>query len=250
MSRFLALTLVLLSAAGCRGSSAASKDDNPPAPGFNAAGSDAKAVAIADDVMRAMGGRKAWDSTCSVAWNFFGKRSHVWDKCNGDYKLVDGDRTVRMNLTTMKGRVWDKGTEVKDPAEVEQALKKAHSIWINDSYWLLMPYKLKDSGVTLKYGGEAKLPDERAADKLVMTFDKVGDTPQNKYEVLVARDTHLVEQWSYFDKASDEKPKIITPWSNWKSYGHIKLSGDRAPDKSLTDIAVYDAPPPELAEAH
>ena len=31
--------------------------DNPSAPGFNAAGSDPKAIALADEVMAAMGGR-------------------------------------------------------------------------------------------------------------------------------------------------------------------------------------------------
>ena len=45
---------------------------NPPAKGFNAAGSDAKAVAIADQVMEAMGGRKAWDATRYITWNFLG----------------------------------------------------------------------------------------------------------------------------------------------------------------------------------
>ena len=37
---------------------------NPPEEGFNAAGSDPKAIAIADKTMTAMGGREAWDNTC------------------------------------------------------------------------------------------------------------------------------------------------------------------------------------------
>ena len=36
---------------------------NTPMPGFNTEGSDAKAIQIADDVMKAMGGRYAWDMT-------------------------------------------------------------------------------------------------------------------------------------------------------------------------------------------
>ena len=36
---------------------------NPPAPGFDEAGSGRRAVAIADLVMMAMGGREPWDET-------------------------------------------------------------------------------------------------------------------------------------------------------------------------------------------
>ncbi|MEJ2086172.1 MAG: hypothetical protein P8Y44_10915, partial [Acidobacteriota bacterium] len=52
-------------------------DENPPAPGFNAEASDDEAIVIADQVMEALGGRKAWDDTRYLTWNFFGRRRHV-----------------------------------------------------------------------------------------------------------------------------------------------------------------------------
>ncbi len=193
MIRTPAIAVFLLSLS-CRASPAPAAEENPAASGFDAAGSDARAVVIADEVMRAMGGRAAWDATRCIAWNFFWRREHLWDKATGDYKLVDGQRAVRMNLGTLDGRVWDSGLEIRDPGELEKALAEARSIWINDSYWLLMPYKLKDTGVTLRHAGESSLADGRAADVLELTFHDVGDTPGNKYEVLVSRDRHLVEQ--------------------------------------------------------
>ena len=36
----------------------------------------------------------------------------------------------------------------------------AYAIWVNDTYWLLMPYKMKDPGVTLAYDGEEGKGDE------------------------------------------------------------------------------------------
>ena len=45
--------------------------DNPPAPGFNTADSDPKAIALADEVMAAMGGRANWDATRYITWRFF-----------------------------------------------------------------------------------------------------------------------------------------------------------------------------------
>ena len=44
-----------------------------------------------------------------------------------------------------------------------------------------MPYKLKDSGVTLKYKGQDTLETGHPAEKLQLTFEEVGKTPENKY---------------------------------------------------------------------
>ena len=48
--------------------------ENPAAEGFNMEGSDPKAISIADEVMTAMGGRKNWNNTRYITWNFFGAR--------------------------------------------------------------------------------------------------------------------------------------------------------------------------------
>lgn len=53
---------------------------NPPAEGFNEANSDPYAITLADEVMEAMGGRKAWDNTRIIQWTFFGSRTLTWDK--------------------------------------------------------------------------------------------------------------------------------------------------------------------------
>ncbi|MBI5435223.1 MAG: hypothetical protein HZA52_20480 [Planctomycetes bacterium] len=238
------LSLALVPA--CHSCAASSPAANPAAPRFDVAHSDARAVELADAAMRAMGGRAAWDATRVLAWNFFGRRKHVWDKWTGDYRMEEGERVVLMNLDSGKGRVFDKGAEVTDAKLVEEGLKKAKSIWINDSYWLVMPYKLKDDGVTLKYKGEGALPDGRAADVLVLTFEAVGDTPQNKYDVWIARDTKLVEQWAFYGSRDDAEPKFTTAWGNWQPYGSILLSGERGPDRKLTDISALDAPPASL----
>ena len=47
------------------------------AEGFKAADSDTKAIAIADEVMSAMGGRKNLADTPYITWRFFGFRLHL-----------------------------------------------------------------------------------------------------------------------------------------------------------------------------
>src|SRR6186713_1803269 len=63
---------------------------NPPSHGFDAAHSDPRAIAIADQVMEAMGGRAAWDATRCVQWKFNGRRKLCWDKFTNDFRLDDG----------------------------------------------------------------------------------------------------------------------------------------------------------------
>jgi hypothetical protein len=212
---------------------------NPPAPGFDQAGSDARAVKLADRVMEAMGGRDDWDKVQTIAWTIFG-RTHTWNKWTGDYRLEADTTLVVMNVNTMKGRVWEKGAEVVDAARRDETLKTAKSIWINDSYWLVMPYKLKDSGVTLKYGGEKATLDGRPAEVLVLTFKNVGDTPDNKYDVYVDKETGLVTQWSYYKNATDPDPRFTLPWTAWTAHDGVMMSTGRG-KAEITNLHVSSA---------
>lgn len=223
-------------------------ESNPPAPGFDAAGSDAKAIEIADAVMERMGGRAAWDSTRYITWKFFGNRQHLWDKHSGDVRIEGVGREdekpylILMNLHSKEGRAWHDGVEINDAAALAGMLENGESAWINDSYWIAMPYKLKDTGVTLKYAGEGTMVDERSAEVLELTFEGVGRTPENKYRVYVAKDSGLVEQWDFYAQASDPEPRFQVPWHNWQRHGSIMLSDDRGRGKH-TGLAVLDAVP-------
>jgi hypothetical protein len=205
------------------------KIKNPAAEGFNLEASDAKAIAIADEVMQANGGRKAWDKTRYLSWKFFTFRQLTWDRYTGDVRIHDlkSDTKILMNVNTGIGKVMRKGELLTDSLELSKALDRGKKILINDSYWLIMPMKLKDSGVTLKYVREDNNKEGNPADVLQLTFDKVGVTPENKYWIFVDKKTRLVSQWSFFRKADDEKPEFENVWSEYMPYGKILLSGSR-----------------------
>jgi hypothetical protein len=222
--------------------------ENPSAPGFNLEGSDAKAIAIADEVMAKLGGWENWDRTRYITWKFFGRRLHVWDKWTGNIRVERGDEIILMNLHTKKGRAWKGDEEITHPDSLEKSLKAGYGAWVNDSYWMFMPYKLKDSGVTLKYAGDDTMAGGRPAEVLELTFEEVGLTPQNKYRVYVDKETRLIGQWDFFTNASDEKPRMSTPWTNWQQYGNILLSDDRGRGKH-TDIAVFNELPASVFES-
>lgn len=235
-------TLLLVSPAHAR-----QTDDNPPMEGFNLAESDAQAIEIADAVMKSMGGRQNWDNTRYLSWTF-GRDDQVWDKHSGNFRYQHNTLVVLMNINTKEGRAWEDGEEITHSDSLQLRLDSAYYGWVNSSYWLLMPYKLKDSGVTLKYMGDGTMEDGRAAEILQLTFADVGLTPQNKYDVYVDKETMLVGQWSHYRDASDPEPRFTRPWNNWKQYGEVLLSDNRGAGRGgqdfiLPNVGAYDTLP-------
>jgi hypothetical protein len=231
---------------------AASLAAQPPA--FDPSRSNAKSMAIADEVMKAMGGGEAWQQTRFLRFDFGveaeGKarppRSHWWDRQTGRYRLEgrtpEGDPyVVLMNLHTKQGSAWLKGAKLEGE-EAKKYLERAFGAWTNDTYWLLVPYKLKDGGVQLGYDGELKKGAD-AWDKLVLTFDNVGLTPKDKYWLFVNRRTHLIDRWDFVLKG-EKTPPTTFEWKGWKRYGGIMLSPERVDPAKGTKILfpVLDAP--------
>ncbi len=215
---------------------------------FDKAKSDPKAIEIADKVMQAMGGQKNWDETRFIVWDFFGSRKLCWDKWTGDVRIESAKDKyiVLVNINDLTGRVMKNGKEMTDPDSLSNFLNIGKSMWINDSYWLVMPFKLKDPGVSLKYLRKDTTSSGIASDVIQLTFDSVGESPDNKYEVYVDKKTNLVVEWAFFKNANDEKPQFKNEWKFYKKYGNILLSFDRGNGYYLTDIEVLEEMPPDL----
>ncbi|GAA4391387.1 hypothetical protein [Hymenobacter koreensis] len=246
-SRFLltfSLPVVLLTGAGgCSttkptGTAATTATSGyPAAEGFDQANSDARAIALADKVMEQMGGYQAWQGTRLLGWDFLDGSYQLWDKQTGDFRWQKGDLVGIYNLNTKQGRAYKAGEDISATPDGEKLLSRMYPIWVNNSWWLLMPFKLKDSGVTLTYKGTGTLMDGTTpAEVLHMTFKNVGVTPDNRYEVLVNPKTNLVEEWAYFPKATDAQPAFRRRWAEYRRYGNIMLASDRSDGKDARRI--------------
>jgi hypothetical protein len=224
----------------------------PAATGFDNTGSDAKAQALADRVMAQMGGYEAWQSAHFIGWDFFGDQYQIWDKYTGDFHWQKGDLVANYNLNTKVGHAYKAGQDITATEEGKKLLDKMYPIWVNNSWWLVMPFKLKDSGVTLTSTGPGKMMDGTPAEGLTMTFKNVGVTPDNKYELLVNPKTNLIEEWAYFPKATDAQPAFRRRWTEYKPYGPIQLASDRTDGKDgrrLDHLAVLSAVPAGLMQS-
>jgi hypothetical protein len=218
------------------------------------ADSDPKAAAVANRVMDALGGTDAWNNTHFLRFDFavdregktLVRRAHTWDKWTGRYRLEattkEGDPyVVLLNVNTKDGDAWLKGRKLEGD-EKKKYLEQAYGTWVNDTYWLLMPYKMKDPGVSLTMAGEEK-KDGETWDKVRLTFDNVGLTPKDKYWAYVNRKTGLVDRWDYVLKGED-KPPTTFMWKNWQKHGKVMLADDRVNTADGTRIyfPVLEAP--------
>jgi len=235
----LGIALAIFSSSGC-----GPLTNEKKAPDFNYAGSDAKAIALADSVMQACGGRENWEKTRFITWDWFGKRLTVWDKQTGDLRIESRMSLVLMNMNTMQGRAWKLGHEM-DKDGIKRAVEYGYEAWANDSYWMLLPFKLKDSGVTLKYLGEDTTYAGQPAEVISMTFKNVGSTPKNKHVVYIDKTSKLLAQWDFYRDAEDPAPHFFVPWKSYQKYGNILLSNDRGegPRKIHVGLGVYDELP-------
>ena len=214
----------------------------PPAMGFDVDNSDAEAVLIADEVMTAMGGYQNWQKARFFSWDFNGNRDLLWDKATGRVRIdiPKDSMIILVNVNDTTGRAIHRGKEISAADTLQDYLNYGVTLWINDSYWLVMPFKMKDSGVTLKYLQQMPTASGDTCDVVQLTFANVGKTPQNKYWVYVDRNEKLIRQWDYFKNASDSLPNLVSPWLDYQEYQGILLSGERG-RLQLNNIQVLDA---------
>ncbi|SHN72562.1 hypothetical protein SAMN05444395_10783 [Flavobacterium fryxellicola] len=109
---------------------------------------DKKANSIVQEMLTAMGGIKNYNETRFIQWDFV-SRKIFWDKWTGDVRIENpaAKQVILVNITTLKGKAYENGLLVNDDTKTKDLLEKAKNWWINDSYWLVMPWKLQDPGV-------------------------------------------------------------------------------------------------------
>lgn len=190
---------------------------------------------IADAALEALGGQQAYDAVRLIRFDFAGRRSHQWDKHTGRHRVEgqtrDGERyLVIHDLDTREGRAWVNGVEVTGERRAE-LLENAYAAWVNDTYWLLMPFKLRDPGVILTSEGRQEL-DGATYDVLRLRFDEVGLTPGDTYWAYFDPQTHLMEHWAYrLQSMAEDAEPTVWHWQGWRWYGEgearIRLADKR-----------------------
>ncbi len=195
MKKFALLCLVVLCAAH---------------PGLVAAADEA--AQLADAVWKASGGEN-WASVKTIDFTFAVEK--------GGETLVSAEH--HWDVVAQTDRVKWKGKEVTvnlaEPATDEDA-KAAYARWVNDSYWLLAPLKLKDRGLQVTAEGR-KTIDGAEREVLLLNFEKVGLTPKDQYRLYIDPATKLLASWDYIPEPGKSKHGT---WENYQKSGGLTLA--------------------------
>ncbi|HMJ06478.1 MAG TPA: hypothetical protein VK474_09515 [Chthoniobacterales bacterium] len=173
---------------------------------------DAKAQELAKEVWQASGGEN-WAQVKELRFTFIveqdGKElvsaEHDWKMASGTDEVKWKGKKVAVNLSA--------------PAQDEES-KAAYARWTNDSYWLLAPLKLLDSGVKLAYEG-GKESEGVACEVLRVSFEQVGLTPGDQYLLYIDPQTKLIRAWDYMPKADTV---MHGTWEKYETVGGLKLA--------------------------
>ncbi|MFT6369573.1 MAG: hypothetical protein ACJAUQ_000525 [Maribacter sp.] len=112
-----------------------------------------------------------------LEWSFQGgAHQYKWDKEKRNVAVSWGEYLVNLDLIAPESSLAFKNGERLMDIESEAIIEKAVDYFNNDSFWLVAPYKVFDSGVTRSI---VPLPD--GTDGLLVTYTKGGSTPGDSY---------------------------------------------------------------------
>jgi hypothetical protein len=190
------------------------------------------AEALADSAIAALGGAERFAALRGLRWSFGSSvndtvrssRRHTWDKHTGWHKVEgisrDGARFAIAHVLGDSTRGWATMNGQRIEGDSLRTLhRRAHGMWVNDSYWFLMPYKLRDPGVQLTLAPDTTLGGTRYR-RLALAFNGVGLTPGDRYWVYLDAGTLRVERWEFVLQGQSPPPRAWT-WEGWEQHAGL-----------------------------
>lgn len=195
--------------------------------------SAAKGQQLATDLWKASGGEN-WAKVREVHFTFAVEQEgkplfsaqHVWNVAAGTDEVKWKDKEGKDHAVTVN---------LAAPASDEE--KAGYARWVNDSYWLLAPLKVRDRGVTVEASGPKDL-NGVTCETVRLKFEKVGLTPTDEYVFYLDPKTKLPLAWDYIPASGTG---MQATWEKFKSFGGLNLATEHnfsGKTIKLTDIKV------------
>jgi len=176
-----------------------------------------KGQQLATEVWKASGGEN-WTKVKEVHFTFAVEQEgkplfsaqHVWNVAAGTDEVKWKDKEGKDHQATANLAAPASGGDEKT----------AYGRWVNDSYWLLAPLKVRDRGVRVEAGGPKDLKGV-TFETLRLTFNSVGLTPTDQYIFYVDPKTKLPVAWDYIPASG---AGMQATWENFQSVGGLNLA--------------------------
>ncbi len=120
-----------------------------------------EAEKLTDQMFTALN-KQAYDSVRYIEFSFRGVHTHQWDRANKKVTVFWDDQKVEVDLSV-------------GPDNYSDLEYTAYKYFINDSFWLVAPFKAKDDGVT------RAVVEVEGGNGLLVSYSSGGVTPGDSY---------------------------------------------------------------------
>lgn len=155
-------------------------------------------------------GFKNWKNVSEITFTFGGKRSWLWKPKTNDVTLMTKKDTINYNRTS-----------------VDSLSYKADRAFINDKFWLLIPFQLVwDSSATISEPTKTKAPvSKELMNKITITYpNKGGYTPGDAYDIYFD-DDYIIKEWG-FRKGNKVEAGLVNTFEDYQDFSGLKLALD------------------------
>lgn len=134
-----------------------------------------QADALATKMLKALN-EEAYLNTDYLEWTFTNKHHYKWYKTNNTCEVSWDQITVILDFANSNNSKVFAGQQEYNGVEKQDYINKAHHYFNNDSFWLVAPYKVFDTGVERRL-----VKTEEDKDALLVTYTSGGTTPGDSY---------------------------------------------------------------------
>lgn len=184
-----------------------------------------RADAIADSMLQALN-YEAYDTIEKISWSFPMGHHFEWNKHKDEVQVMWDNYRVTLNPNTQKGTATLNGKKLEG-AEKKEALDNAYSYFVNDSFWLLAPFKVKDPGT------ERYFVEREEGTGLMVTYNQGGETPGDTY-LWILDENYRPKSWKMWTSVVPIDG-LQYSWEDWQKYNGAWLARNH---KGLFDIPI------------
>lgn len=173
-----------------------------------------RAEYLADKMLTALN-YNAWQNLGAIAWSYPRGHDYIWDKQANLVSVKWDDFTVLLNPENKQGIVYKGKKEITGDNQREY-LNKAFEYFVNDSFWLIAPFKARDPGTT------RKVVKYKSNDALLVQYNSGGVTPGDSY-LWILNDDGMPVAWKFWASIVPVGGLKFT-WENWENASGAKIS--------------------------
>ncbi|MEM9897251.1 MAG: hypothetical protein AAF789_12860 [Bacteroidota bacterium] len=178
-----------------------------------------EAEQYADEMLKALNA-EGFDTLKTISFTFAGIHSYNWNREENQVEVSWEDQKVTLNLNY-------------HPEDFSMIEYEAYEYFINDSFWLVAPFKVRDKGVI------RKTVDVEEGRGLLVTYTSGGVTPGDSY-LWILDENGFPISWRLWT-SNIPVGGLEMSWGGWRQFENVwfsTLHTSQVIDLEISDLAV------------